>query len=127
MAYRSSVALKCRVAKGISPNDTLDVARGLPEGLSSVSLLIDAGRLHEARAALEHSSEDTRLVELMRLKLAVAERRLEPGSALQSVLGILGQDPSHPAALGLYQEFSLLQYQAGHSCPSYSHPPPRGR
>jgi hypothetical protein len=63
----------------------------------------------------------------MRLKLAVAEQRLEPITALQSVLSFLRQEPRDPTALVLYQELSMLQYQAGRSCPSHSHPPPRGR
>lgn len=92
-----------------------------------VSSLIDSRRLSEARERLDSSSADPRLVELMRLKLAVVEQRLEPSSALQTVLSFLRQDPKDPTALGLYQELSMLQYDAGRSCPSHSHPPPRGR
>ncbi len=89
-----------------------------------MSSLIDSKRLVEARRQLDASSEDPRLVELMRLKLAVAEQRLEPSTALQSVLSFLRQEPKDPTALGLYQELSMLQYEAGRSCPSHSHPPP---
>lgn len=97
----------------------------LPERLRKVRQLIDVGHLLEAREHLEGSAEEPAdLVELMRLKLSVAARELEPSSALQSVIAFLRKDPRHPAAIGLYQEFSMLQYQAGQSCPSNSHPPP---
>jgi hypothetical protein len=97
----------------------------LPERLRRVRQLIDVGHLLEAREQLEGSAEEPAdLVELMRLKLSVAARELEPSSALQSVIAFLRKDPRHPAAIGLYQEFSMLQYQAGQSCPSNSHPPP---
>jgi len=97
----------------------------LPERLHRVRQLIDVGHLLEAREQLEGSAEEPAdLVELMRLKLSVAARELEPSSALQSVIAFLRKDPRHPAAIGLYQEFSMLQYQAGQSCPSNSHPPP---
>lgn len=97
----------------------------LPERLRKVRQLIDVGHLLEAREQLEGSAEEPAdLVELMRLKLSVAARELEPSSALQSVIAFLRKDPRHPAAMGLYQEFSMLQYQAGQSCPSNSHPPP---
>jgi hypothetical protein len=101
----------------------------LPERLRSVRHLIDVGRLGEAREQLDGSrGEPAELIELMRLKLAVAAREVEPSSALQAVISFLRKDPRHPAAIGLYQEFSMLQYQAGQSCPSHSHPPPaRGR
>lgn len=101
----------------------------LPERLRKVRQLIDVGLLMEAREQLEGSAEEPAdLVELMHLKLSVATRELEPSSALQSVIAFLRKDPRHPAAIGLYQEFSMLQYQAGQSCPSNSHPPPaRGR
>jgi len=114
------------VAKQISRNDTPEPGT-LPGALRGVSELIDSRQLSAAREQLESSSEDPRLVELMRLKLAVVEQRLEPSSALQSVLSFLRQDPRDPTALGLYQELSMLQYEAGRSCPSHSHPPPRGR
>jgi hypothetical protein len=97
----------------------------LPERLRKVRQLIDVGHLLEAREQLDGSAEEPAdLVELMRLKLSVAARELEPSSALQSVIAFLRKDPRHPAAIGLYQEFSMLQYQAGQSCPSNSHPPP---
>ena len=96
--------------------------------LRGVGSLIDAGELLEAQVQLDGSAgAPPELVELMKLKLAVAERRLEPSSALQSVIAFLRKDPRHPMAIGLYQEFSLQQYKAGDSCPSHSHPPPRSR
>jgi hypothetical protein len=102
-------------------------AGDLPERLRAVARLIDDGRLGEARIELESTeAEPKELVELVRLKLSVAARELDPSSALQSVIAFLRTAPRHPAALGLYQEFSLLQYEAGRSCPSYSHPPPSG-
>lgn len=101
------------------------VASELPDRLRTVSQLIDAGRIGEARIELEQSgSEPKELVALLRLKLSVAARELEPSSALQSVIAFLRNAPSHPAALGLYQEFSMLEYQAGQSSPAHSHPPP---
>ena len=104
--------------------DTKDVSASL----RAVGSLIDSGQLLEAQVQLDGSEgAPPELVELMKLKLAVAERRLEPSSALQSVIAFLRKDPRHPLAIGLYQEFSLQQYEAGHSCPSHSHPPPRSR
>ncbi len=73
------------------------------------------------------AGDSPELVELMRLKLSVAEHKLEPSSALSSVIAFLRKDPGNPVALGLYQELSMLQYQAGRSCPSHSHPPPPPR
>lgn len=100
-------------------------ARGLSERLAGVGRLIDAGRLGEARIELEQSlDEPPELVELMRLKLRVAARELEPSTALARVVSVLERDPRHPAAKTLYRELSLMQYQAGQSCPSFSHPPP---
>lgn len=90
--------------------------------------MIDDGRLAEAREQLEAStSHPPDLLELMRLKLQVAERQLEPSRALESVLRFLVADPRHPAALELYRELSMLQYSSGHSCLSNSHPPPAPR
>jgi hypothetical protein len=90
--------------------------------------LIDAGQLREARQRLENSVEQPAdLLELVRLKLSVAERELPAASALESVMCFLLADPDHPAALQLYREFSMLQYQAGQSCVSHSHPPPASR
>ena len=97
----------------------------LPSELRGVAQLINAGRLGEAREQLELSyDQPADLVQLMRLKLSVAERELEPSSALESVLSFLMADPQHPAALELYRELSTLQYSSGHSCLSNSHPPP---
>jgi hypothetical protein len=103
-------------------------AAGLTERLASVGNLIDRGRIGEARTVLEASAgEPAELVELMRLKLRVAAREIEPATAMQRVVLFLEKAPRHPAAVALYQELSLLQYQEGRSCPSFSHPPPRGR
>jgi hypothetical protein len=101
----------------------------LTERLASVSNLIDRGRIGEARAILDGNAADepAELVELMRLKLRVAAREIEPATALQRVVLLLERAPRHPAAVALYQELSLLQYQEGRSCASFSHPPPRGR
>jgi hypothetical protein len=116
------------VAKENLRNDAPQPMRNLTERLRSVGELIDLGRLSEARESLESSQgEPVELVELIRLKLGVAEHRLEPSSALQSVISFLRKDPQHPAAMGLYQEFSMLQYQAGQSSPAHSHPPPAPR
>jgi hypothetical protein len=120
--------LKYKVAKENSRNERAGRARNLSEQLLGVGQLIDRGSLGEARLQLEASrGEPAELLELMRLKLSVAERQLEPSSALQSVIAWLRKDPQHPFAMGLYQEFSMLQYQAGQSCPSHSHPPPPER
>jgi hypothetical protein len=120
--------LNYRVAKQNLRNDKAGRARDLSEQLLGVGQLIDLGSLSEARLRLEASrGEPAELLELMRLKLSVAERQLEPSSALQSVIALLRKDPQHPFAMGLYQEFSMLQYQAGQSCPSHSHPPPPER
>ena len=90
--------------------------------------MIDDGRLGEARQQLESSfDQPADLLELMRLKLRVAERQLEPATALESVLRFLLADPRHPAALELYRELSMQQYSSGHSCLSNSHPPPAPR
>lgn len=121
------IGLRSSVAN--DANDDLDRASlaksGLPEQLRKIGQLIDVGQLREAREQLEFSVEEPiELVELMRLRLSVAAGELEPSSALQSVIGLLRKAPRHPAAMALYQEFSALQYQAGQSCLSNSHPPP---
>lgn len=109
-------------------SDTEVPSRGLSERLAGVGRLIDGGRLGEARIELEQSqNESPELVELMRLKLRVVAREIEPSTALSRIVALLERDPHHPAAMSLYRELSLMQYQAGQSCPSFSHPPPRGR
>jgi hypothetical protein len=100
-------------------------ARGLTERLERAAQLIDAGRIGEARVELDGSqSEPAGLVELVRLKLQVAAGEIEPATALSRVIGFLERQPRHPAGMSIYQELSLLQYQEGRSCPSFSHPPP---
>jgi hypothetical protein len=102
--------------------------RTLTERLASVGQLIDGGRIGEARRELEGSQgEPPELVELMRLKLRVAAREIEAGTALSRVVALLEKYPNHPAAMSVYRELSLLQYKAGQSCPSFSHPPPGRR
>ena len=90
--------------------------------------LIDGGRIGEARIELEGSlGEPPDQLELMRLKLRVAAREIEPSTALQRIVALLEKDPRHAAAMGMYRELSLLQYESGESCPSFSHPPPATR
>lgn len=108
--------------------ETAPAVPGLSERLAGVGRLIDGGRFGEARIELEQSqNEPPELVELMRLKLRVVAREIEPSTALARIVAMLERDPRHPAAMSLYRELSLLQYEAGQSCPSFSHPPPRGR
>ncbi len=103
-------------------------ASALPPELRGIARLIDDGRLGEARQQLETSAgQPAELLELLRLKLQVAERQLEPATALESVLRFLLKDPRHPAALELYRELSMKQYASGRSCLSNSHPPPAPR
>jgi hypothetical protein len=109
-------------------SETSTASRGLSERLAGVGRLIDSGRLGEARIELEQSQDEPpELVELMQLKLRVVTREIEPSTALSRLVAVLERDPKHTAAMGLYRELSLLQYEAGQSCPSFSHPPPRGR
>lgn len=112
-------ALDCTVVQLRS-----ETASGLSERLAGVGQLIDGGRLGEARIELEQSQgEPPELVELMRLKLRVVAREIEPSTALARIVAMLERDPKHPAAMSVYRELSLLQYEAGQSCPSFSHPP----
>jgi len=105
--------------------DEIRTNEGLPSELENVSRLIDQGDLRGARLALKAiTSQSGELVELMRIKLAVSERVVDPGIALQTVVNILRDAPRNQSALELYQELSMLQYQAGRSCLSHSHPPP---
>jgi hypothetical protein len=107
-------------------SETAPASHGFGERLAGVGRLIDGGRLGEARIELEQSqNESPELVELMRLKLRVVAREIEPSTALARIVAVLERDPRHTAAMSLYRELSLLQYQAGQSCPSFSHPPPR--
>jgi hypothetical protein len=102
--------------------------RAFSERLIGVGQLIDGGRIGEARIVLDESqSEPAELVELMRLKLSVAAREIDPSTALARVIVLLERAPGHPAAVRVYQELSLLQYAEGRSCPSFSHPPPARR
>jgi hypothetical protein len=108
--------------------ETAAAVHGLSERLAGVGRLIDGGRLGEARIELEQSqNEPPELVELMRLKLRVIAREIEPSTALARIVALLERDPRHPVAMSLYRELSLLQYEAGQSCPSFSHPPTRPR
>ncbi len=122
-------ALDYRVIVHDSHKNAAAPGRGLTERLERAAQLIDGGRIGEARLELASSqSEPAGLVELVRLKLLVAAGEIEPATALQRVIGFLEKNPRHPAGVSIYQELSLLQYQEGRSCPSFSHPPPaRGR
>lgn len=121
-----SRALDCCVVQLRS--ETAAAPDGLSERLAGVGRLIDGGRLGEARIELEQSpNEPPELVELMRLKLRVVAREIEPSTALARIVALLERAPKHPAAMSMYRELSLLQYEAGQSCPSFSHPPPRSR
>jgi hypothetical protein len=118
-------ALHWRVVLHDSHKAVAPRARGLTERLEQAAQLIDAGRIGEARAELEGSqNEPPGLLELVRLKLQVAAGEIEPATALARVVGFLERQPRHPAGMSIYQELSLLQYQEGRSCPSFSHPPP---
>jgi hypothetical protein len=109
-------------------SETSPTSRGLSERLASVGRLIDSGRLGEARIELEQSQDEPpELVELLQLKLRVVAREIEPSAALSRLVAVLEHDPKHTVAMSLYRELSLLEYQAGQSCLSFSHPPPRGR
>lgn len=126
MGASTEGALHCLVVQLRSESES--ASHGLGERLAGIGRLIDAGRLGEARIELDQSqSESPELVELMRLKLRVVAREIEPSSALSRIVALLERDPRHTVAMQLYRELSLLQYQAGQSCPSFSHPPPRGR
>jgi hypothetical protein len=121
-------ALECWVVDRTLRIEIEPLPRELTERLVSVGRLIDGGRIGEARIELEGSGgEPPELIELMRLKLRVAAREIEATTALSRVVALLEKYPNHPAAMGVYRELSLLQYQAGQSCPSFSHPPPAGR
>jgi hypothetical protein len=61
--------------------------------------------------------------ELVALEREVQQQRLAPAAALTRVLAFLRGAPKHAAALRLYQELSELEYRAGHSTLSHSHPP----
>ncbi len=93
--------------------------------MDDVAKLIELGKLGEAARALERlTAGEPADVELMRLRLAVASQELDPTLALQKVVALLRERPRHAGALRLYRELSALQYEAGRSCLSYSHPPP---
>lgn len=108
------------------PRDNISVPgrQDSRDPLRRVSELIDEGHFDEAREALDGSQQAPDLINLLQLKLSVAERQLDPASALHNVVEFLRKSPSHPLALVLYQELSLAQYRAGRSCLSHSHPPP---
>ena len=109
-------------------SETESSSHGFGERLAGVGRLIDAGCIGEARIELEQSRDESpELVELMRLKLRVVAREIEPSTALSRIVALLERDPRHAVAMQLYRELSLMQYEAGQSCPSFSHPPPRGR
>jgi hypothetical protein len=61
--------------------------------------------------------------ELAALKRDVEQHKLAPAAALPRVLSFLRLEPKHGAAQRLYQELSELEYRAGHSTLSHSHPP----
>ena len=116
------------MANQISPSIRSAALLALPPQLQGVARLINAGQLGEARQRLEDSTDQPAdLLELVRLRLSVAEHALEPASAMESVLSFLVADPQHPAAMELYRELSMLQYESGNSCLSNSHPPPPER
>jgi len=124
----SRAALDWRVVVHDSQKAAAPRSRGLTERLEQAAQLIDSGRVGEARQLLDGCQEEpAALVELVRAKLQVAAREVEPATALVRVIGFLEKYPRHPAGMSIYQELSLLQYQEGRSCPSFSHPPPPAR
>jgi hypothetical protein len=123
--FAGHCAVECSVVDPDLRKLAEPIPRALTERLASVGQLIDGGRLGEARIELESSQgEPPELVELIRLKLRVAAREIEAGTALTRVVALLEKYPNHPAAMSVYRELSLLQYKSGQSCPSFSHPPP---
>ena len=68
-------------------------------------------------------SSDSLPEELSALKRDVEQLKLTPAAALPRVLAFLRAEPKHGAAQRLYQELSELEYRAGHSTLSHSHPP----
>ncbi len=69
------------------------------------------------------SSVDSLPEELSALRRAVEQHELTPAAALPRVLAFLRAEPKHQAAQRLYQQLSELEYRAGHSTLSHSHPP----
>lgn len=69
------------------------------------------------------STVDNLPEELAALKRDVEQHKLAPAAALPRVLSFLRIEPKHRAAQRLYQELSELEYEAGHSTLSHSHPP----
>lgn len=123
-------ARKRAVHSSVSKYDAIEPTPAeLPERLRDVERLIEEGALGQARIELEQcrETEPPPLVELVGLQLGVAAHELDPSSALAAVVAFLRSEPRNALALRLYRELSMLQYRAGQSCLSHSHPPPSAR
>lgn len=85
---------------------------------------IEAGQYDAARALLGKLPAGLPIADVLRIKLAVRERKLEPGTAMQRLVSLMRSAPSTPGLQALYQEVSKIAYETSASTMAHSHPPP---
>lgn len=91
--------------------------------LESIDGLIDQKKYDEAAAMLA-GTEGQASADVLRIKLAIRQETIEPGTAMQRLIAIMRSDPKTPRAQDVYREVSSLAYRSASSTMAHSHPPP---
>ncbi|HLV66180.1 MAG TPA: hypothetical protein VKY73_10220 [Polyangiaceae bacterium] len=95
-----------------------------PIDLETIAALLDERKLEAARAALDKAPESDERFAVARIRLGLYEGSLAPEAATQELIRLMRRDANLPGAREVYQEASILAYEARQSNVAYSHPPP---
>ncbi|MFO7180414.1 MAG: hypothetical protein DIU78_017070 [Pseudomonadota bacterium] len=95
-----------------------------PIDLETIAALLDERKLEAARAALDQAPESDDRFAVARIRLGLYEGSLAPEAATHELIQLMRRNPDLPGARAVYQEASLLAYEARQSNVAYSHPPP---
>lgn len=96
----------------------------MPTELSSIDQLIDSGDYDKARSELAAHDPKKPEVELVAIKLGLADQSLSSHVCMQKLIDILRRHPDTPGAKELYQKASSQSYTEHSSTYAHSHPPP---
>jgi hypothetical protein len=92
--------------------------------LAHIDALIEAGDFEAARAALAGGGTPEPRVELLRIKLGLADGSLPAELGVQRLTQLMRKDPHLEGAKELYQRAANDAYAQRRSNMAHSHPPP---
>jgi len=90
----------------------------------AIDVLIEAGKLDEARDRLARTASADESFAVVRVKLGLLDGSMPAGAAQQALIRLMRRDAEWPGAKELYQRATSAAYQGGQSSASHSHPPP---